>query len=738
MPIRIVDNTFTDIFSNDLSFYQANAGDKISLLVDIEANIQITENAQTTIQLNWIDQEFQLIGADSFLEEGFRLGDAITWELITIADGTIARTTAATVNFVDDFTMRVDTAFGATFDETLYNVRIYTTTRVHDDLVVDFNHALNNGSPTVNSLIDNETTSIKFVDLDSMIVTGTVNGALVGNQSGQYLVSGVIERMADAFNSRVYELTLVFVNSGALGSEWFDFGDCLRLSLDYKFFSLAGETANTPSLKWSDTANTGWFGQAFNTGIVDSTLTTGISAIDYAVETTEDIVFDTSATEFYLGAQYISIDPDRYKNKVDNQNTLGLLLNDYTALSTGIKTSIGGLYEIEINSINTVSTVTTVNITFRPLAGFDTLMSSFDEGDRLFYIWIKAGNVNHLAFNSQLTKEVDTELPLSMKTLSLNRHDNNTVVGTQYNAVRDTNTEDDLFFYGKMQATPFTTYTGVRFQILAKNSVTLEEFTLEEMFFDMSAVAIDSSGEYLLDISQGVANNLQSTNTKKTARLHKDSASSQFVLYYPFINNWRYWLTQSNASNDFYPNKNKDWVDYITGNWTLACRTRLEGAINYSKDLKLTISDYDTEPLISSVITYYRADGSPTTVLWEDEVMTVKATHTYTGYTAVSSWGEITIENLEGSPRWNSSTEVAFDGNVNNPLEPISGSTLTKTETTSETVLSCKLDTSKLDNLNYKFTSKIFLDVVVVIGFEFQDSQPVQDQVLDFLDTQNT
>jgi hypothetical protein len=736
MPIRIVNNTFTDIFSNDLGFYQSNAGDKVTLTVDIEANIQITEDAQTTIQLNWIDQELQLFSAKSYLEEGFRLGDSVDWLLITIADGSIFQTTSTTINYVDDNIMRVDDAFGSTFDETLYNIRILTS-RVHDDLVVNFNHALNDGAPSLNSLIDNEVTSIKFLALDAMSVAGTVNGSLVGNQSGQYLISGVITRAANAYSSRVYSLELVFVNSGVIDSTWFDFGDCLRLSLEYKFFSLSGETANVPSIKWSDNADTGWFGEAFNTGVIDSTLTTGISSIDYAVETTGNIVFDTSATEFYLGAQYVSTDPDRYKNKVSNQNTLSLLLNDYTALGTGVKTSVGGLYEIEVNSINTVSTVTTVNITFRPLSGFATLMDSFDVGDRLFYIWIKAGNVNHLAFNGQLTKAVNTELPLLMKTLSLNRHDNNTVIGTTANLVRSTNTEDDLFYYGKMQATPYTIFSGARFQIVAKNSSTLEEFILEEMFFDFSTVGIDANGEYLLDISQGVANNLQTTNTKKTARIYKDPLSNQFIIYYPFVNRWEYWLTQANASNDFYPNKNKDWVDYITGNWSIACRTRLEGDINYSKDLRLTIKDYDSESLISSVITYYRADGSPTTVLWKNEVMTIKATHTYTGYTAVSSWGEITIEDYEGSPRWNSSTEVAFDGNINNPLQAITGSYITSSSSTSETILSCNLDTSKLNNLNFKVTSKIFLDVVEAIGLVFQNEQGVQAQNEDFLDTQN-
>ena len=736
MPIKIVDNTFTDIFGNALTFYRANAGDKIIQTVDIEANIQVTESALISFQLNWIDNEIQLLGNTTFLDEGLRLGDSILWELYN-ADGTLHTSTADTISYLDDYTLRLTGTFGGYFDQSAYTMRVVTT-RALSDLEVNLNHVLQDGNATFNSLIDNELTIIKFVDVAGLSVAGTLNGALIGKQSGQYLISGSILRNADAFSSRQYTLTLTYIQSGAYKSEWFDFGSCLKLAIQYKFFSLPNETAHIPILKWSETADTGWFNEAYNVGVIDSTLTTGIDTLAYNLPTTTDIVINSTSSDLYIGAQYISTDPDYYKNKVDNQNDLGLLLDAYIPLAVGTYTSNGGLYTIDINSITLVVTTYTINITFTPLAGFDTLIESFEVGDRLFYIWVNAGTVNHLIFADQVYKSFSSELPLFVEGINYIRHDNLTEIATG-GTVLKTNTEDDLALYCKFGMTPFVVYNGIRTTIRAINSVTLEEFDLQTAFFSFSGAPIGSNGRYLIDSYQGVTNNLQSTSPKKTAHLVADGTSNFSTIYYPFLNNWRDWLAQTNASTDFYPNQNQNWVDYISGNWTIVNELSLEtDDVIYTKQFNLPISNYDTEPAITSVITYKREDATLTTSLFTDELMTVIATHTYTGYTAISSWGEITIEDFEGNPRWNSSTKVAYDGNPNNPLQPITGLYITSNATTSETILTYNIDTSKLTGSDFKVTSKIFLEVVTVIGFEFQNSEAVQGQTEIFLDTQNT
>lgn len=744
MPIKIVSNVYSDIFGNTFDYYQANAGDKITATTTIESNISVTEVAGLSVDINWIDDEFNLLGQVTWLSEGFRIGDSVDMEIWRKVDDVLVDTRTYTIDFVSDTVLRPDASIGGIFDHNDYWLRFTVTNRQHADLVVNLNHMLNDTSnSTLGSLIDGEITAIKFTDLDGMAELDVVNGVLLGNQSGQYLIDGTITRVADAHNSRVYELDLTFVQSGVYNSEWFSLGNCLKLATRYKFYSLPNEISNVTIIDQAFQANTGWFNTAYAQSEIDSTLVSGITSdIDYAQPTTVSFTIDTTSSALYLGAQYVSIDTDYYKNKTSNQNDLGLLLDAYEPLAVGTYTSNGGLYTIDVDNIDINGTETTVTITVTPLAGFETLFDGFDEGDRLFYIWCKAGNVNHLVYSGQLQKAYDAVLPLNPRYFTLNRHDNNTQVGTTTNEVTKTNTEDDLFIYSVFQVDANVIYKGVRCSIMALNSVTDDNFTLESVFFDFSTLQINSSGQYLIDMSQNVLNNLQSTSAKKVTTLVGDTVTDRATLYYPFINRWEYWLSQTNADADFYPNQNKNWINFISGDWSIICRIALETEdVSYQEDLEIPISDYDTETRIQPTIELYREGDdpfvdSPVTALFDGEIMTIKAIHGYDGFTAVSSWGEITIEDFEGQPRWNSSTVVDYDNNPNNPLSPITGTTITTTTSLSETVFTCKLDVSKLTNLDFKFTSKIFLDVVTVTGFIFQHDEAVITQSVEYLKPQ--
>lgn len=744
MPIKIVNSTYTDIFGNTLGFYQANAGDKVTATITIESNISITEVAGLSVDINWMDDEFNLLGANSWLSEGFRVGDTVDMEIWQKSTDTLYGTSTYTIDYVSDTVLRPSGSIGGIFDHNAYWLRFKVTNRQHSDLEVNLNHMLNNtNNSTLASLIDGEITAIKFLDLDGMAVNDVLNGVLIGNQSGQYLIDGEITRETDAHNSRVYTLVLNFIQSGVYDSEWFDLGNCLKLATRYKFYSLPNEISNVTIIDNSFTANTGYFNTPYNSGVSNSTLITPIAgSIDYAVPTTVEFIIESHSSELYLGAQYVSIDTDYYKNQTANQNELGLLLDAYVPLAVGTYLDTTGQYMIDVNSIDIDWLTYTINITITPLAGFETLFDSFDEGDRLFYIWCKAGTVNHLVYADQLEKAFEAVLPLNPRYFTLNRHDNNTEVGTQTNEVTKTNIEDDLFIYSVFQIDANTIYTGLRCSILAYNSVTLDEFTLESVFFDFSTLQINSSGQYLIDMEQQVLNNLQSTSAKKVTTLSNDLTTDRGTLYYPFVNRWEYWLSQTNANADFYPNQNKNWLNFINGDWSVICRISLETEdVAYQSDLDIPISDYDTETRIQPTIEFYREGDdpftdSPVTALFSGEIMTIKAIHGYNGYTAESSWGEITIETFEGQPRWNSSTEVAYDNNPNNPLSPITGTVITTTTSLSETVLTCSLDVDKLTDLDFKFTSKIFLSVVTVTGLIFQHDEPVVTQSVEYLKPQ--
>ena len=92
--------------------------------------------------------------------------------------------------------------------------------------------------------------------------------------------------------------------------------------------------------------------------------------------------------------------------------------------------------------------------------------------------------------------------------------------------------------------------------------------------------------------------------------------------------------------------------------------------------------------------------------------MRVTATHELLNgnvWNPLEVWGMITVEPFESGPRWICSSTLNGDGNLLNPLAPISGSTITITYPTSNVAkLECFFDPTKINLQNgCKFTSKI-------------------------------
>jgi hypothetical protein len=723
MGLKHISNTFTDTFGNVTTSYKANAGDKIVLTTVVEANILIQEDNINSFQIDWINYELQLLGKKSWKQEGFIIGDSVSLKIYKKADWTLEETRTFTVDAVNDTIIRFTSSMGSAFDKNSYILQL-STTRNFDELDFNLNHIDNSANPTYNSLIDGELTTVKFKDLNALSVSGTKTGLLIGKQSGQYLISSVLTRNTDAHNSRVYTIVSTFIQSGIYKEDWFSLGTCLKLCYKYSFYSVAGDISNLQTLEFSENANTGWFDEPFNTEVVNSTLTTGITSLDYATASNKTIVIDSSNSNLYLGACYISNDTTYYKNKVDNQKELSYLLNAYIPLAVGTYNDFNSGYTIEITSITTVGTVKTIEFDFTPL--FTTFIESRDIDDRLFYIWVRCGNINHLVFKDQLTKQVDSELPLSVdedETYFI-RHNINSETDV-LKTLTKSNIEDDLAFRSVFNFTNGDIWNSVKLSIIAYNNVTFEEFDLDKVFFDLSNAPVNSSGQYLLNEFQSVGNDLPSTSLKKQAHLTSDLINDVWTIYYPFINNWKYWETQINAPNDFYPNQNNNWLNFMTGDWSIATKiTRSSNETDYTYRKSLPISDYNTEPLINTTFELYTSDNTLVTAIISGEVMTLNAIHDHTTITGSSFWGEITIEETESSPRYLLSTIIDFDNNSNSPITPISGTKLTTVTVGNITTFSCLLDSNKL-NKDAKITSKIYI-VGDYEGVEFENGDVIQ------------
>lgn len=706
MSTRIVSNSFEDIFGNVTSFYKANAGDKITLTTEIEATIAVTEDISNNISFNWIDGELLLNGGKSWITEGFKVGDTASI-LAYNQDGTINTTIYITIDYLDNVRLSASGGLGTYFDDTNLTIRVLNTSRTFEDLEIYFNHIQNDvQAPSFDSLIDLEKTKIFFKNIDALAVSGTLNAELIGNQSGQYVISSVITRLADVGIYKKYSIETTFINAGILLKSSFDNGNCLKLCLGYNFYAESGNKNGISTLNYFDNANTGYFNQAYNNESSNSILTQGVSTIAYNQETTFDIIVNTSETEFSLGCSYISIDETYYKNKITSQIELSDLLNQQV-LAVGTISSANGDFEIEVNTITTVGTIHTINVTFRPLTGFDTFIENRSQDDRKFLLWLKAGNVNHIVFEDNLTKVYESELPLNTSIFTLIRHDDNTTSSTQQ-TINKVNKEDDLAFYSEFSLTTNQTYLGVKASIVAYNSITLDEFELESVFFDFDNAQI-LSGQYLLNESINVSNNLPSSSNKKTAILTNTTGDA--TLYYPFVVRWEDWLSQTNANVSFYPNQNKDWLNYISGNWKVYCKISLDTDESiYTERLELPIYDYNSEPDITTTIEIYDENNNLVNALISGQIMRIKAIHNFVLSPDINSWGQITLESFEDQPRYLISTIIDADNNI--PLKPITSTTASMTINTFDVTIECYLDTNLLTDTSYSISSKVFTDSV--------------------------
>jgi hypothetical protein len=285
------------------------------------------------------------------------------------------------------------------------------------------------------------------------------------------------------------------------------------------------------------------------------------------------------------------------------------------------------------------------------------------------------------------------------------------------------NVEDDFGWIGKWRWVKKAIVTYVRVGVQAYNTSTGASFTLQQNNFSLNNIPQETSGleAYILDETQAVNSTLPTTSVKRQIRLKRDTSLDQLIeygvsLYFPYLYRWEYWLQLMNVSPDFYPDEQtRNWVPYgNTGNWTLRLFVEYDmNGLAYEHHETLQIKDYDSDPNIVQDIQLFRADPLQNVqVIIEGEQMKIVATNTnLNGDTWIpdSTWGMITIEPTESSPRWISSTAIDFDGNTLNPLTPLSGLRCDLTFPSPDVArLECNFDPSKIDlSAGVKITAKI-------------------------------
>ena len=739
MPVIIENSEYSNAFGYTGSTYVSNAGDVTTLELTVAEQIRVStlNNPFTFDPLLYILTS----PAVSWLDEGIRSGDLVYIARYT-ASGNLSHSHTATVTSVTDTELNVDSWVNNLFyDIGAGDLMVVTpvvsvggAVRRREDLLLEFNHSLNNQAGSGSSLIDGELTRSFFSNLSALGIGGTQSGAIVGNESGQFLQSTDIEYLgtnADGFNQ--YTITFVFANSGIYDQEWFALGNCLKVFVRGLWSSKVGEVFDRVEFTYDNQANTGWFNEANNVSIATGgSVVNTFAELEYNVSPNtvsfEVDLAGTNIADLAMGGAYVSTDDAYYKNQIYNQENLTYLLPTTTIVATNTYTSNSGVgsysganWEITVNSITPSGGNAIINLDWSCNSSLQTFFESREADDRLFYLWVKIGNTNHLVYSNQLTKELPVGGALTMNSdYGFLDHSQNTtsIAGDHVGFVGDT--EDDIAYYGTFNLElNKQTYNSINLRVEAYNTVSEDKFTLQQTNFSFGGVTYQSStGKYLLNETSTINTELPTTSNKKDARVTLtgvDTVSDyEVAVYYPFLLNWKYWLPLEGVSTDFAPNENQNWEQYDnTGNWTIRMVVELDdGGLAFIHENTLIDNPYNNNADVTTTIELQRqSDNSVVTIIPEGEQLFIESTHVLTtgNWDVQKIWGMITVEPKEGAPRWISSTIVAYDNNSNNPLTPISGLLCQISYISATTIkLKCKFDPNKLDTTNgVKITAKI-------------------------------
>jgi hypothetical protein len=256
-------------------------------------------------------------------------------------------------------------------------------------------------------------------------------------------------------------------------------------------------------------------------------------------------------------------------------------------------------------------------------------------------------------------------------------------------------------------------FTAINCRVIAVNTVTNDSFILEQKNFDLTTLPTLTDGTKPINFNETPPNtNLlkipflsEMTRTRLYRNTAFDTTPSYGVqLKYPMLMRWEDWISQPNASIDFFGVNTKDWEAYQdVANWEIqhVIGFATEDG-EYQNPLTIPIRTYD-DASIDYTIEFFKVDDTPLTTPIND-ICKIKVTHDLADVDSLT-WGEITVEQFENAPRWFISTTYDHT-DINSPLQPLSGETkLKKTITSTQVILECLFDGRILNIPN--FTSRI-------------------------------
>ena len=610
------------------------------------------------------------------------------------------------------------------------------------------------------SLIDGSLNRFEVQDLSGLTIGNSISLGQLNNKSGGLITDVELTYVADASDgwkdwSISYKLfQSVIIKDGFSEPNAYDNADCVAPIVEVLAFAQYGNangvlTEKTENLE----ANTGGFNENYNGGVNNYPVTgiswtdangSSISAMDYSgtsnfVATITAPNQDTVNSVYNIGLCFRPVDSSIYQNKTTHLGD-NLLVNapdvdflhsltpDLTVYQ-GYQNQDGAQWDLTNLQFTQSGGVLTVSGTVVPNAAAQAYFVNFPDGERLTTIWVGIGNY-------QLTGQLSDRV----HTLIFNEDNIDApTVGVQIpNVVNEflfdhggiditnadkpqTTTEDNLLYKSDFLLVDNVEYTGIRASIEAYNTVTEEIFQLENALFSFSNV-VNINGQFQPNFSFNRNFNLPPSSDKNKIELVRKANLDVAGFYglqlrYGWLNDWRYWLEQSNVDNDFFDltepfdGKNKNWQRFSnSGDWIirLSYYTIVDGIEDFNH-YEVGIRPYEDDINVTESRSFVvNSTGQTPTALLNNEEHTMTSVLTWNA-NYLNPWAEVTIEDKESGNRWLISSVEDHGGVSQNPLQPITGQTkLDMVIASNVATLQCIIDTNLIDVNNVCITVRIY------------------------------
>jgi len=647
-----------------------------------------------------------------------------------------------------------------------YDIGSIRKTSRPEEIELFFNLA-QNGSSNQASVVNGQVNRFKHI-LPTTSNFSPVQMTQLNNPSGSYFKEVYIEQTQDLGATTEWKINYKFmqwgfVEDGYTEPDYYDASDCLAPIGLIKVFANAGNQNGVLEKETSNNiGNTGGFDESLNGGanlftkqsmeFYDS-FGNVIDGIDYSGECTFKAVVATpngqtpgSLHGCNLGLVYRPDDSDVYSNStfslgstlmVNAPETLFLIdgsvdSNTYTGETSPANNNAG--FDFSDISMTNVGTTVEIEGKITPTSGANSYFSAIPDGSRKMTMWLSIGNgqsdlvlnrpniddkVSLILFDGDTIDApiVGVQIP-NVLTEELYDHGGNLITD---NSVDNTTTEDDVLYVSDFLLPIDTAYSGMRMKISAYNSTNDDEFTLENYYISFDGLVVQND---IIQVNETISRNFNlppSTDRNHISIFRKDSLDTAgyagYQLQYGFLNDWRYWLSQSNVNSDFYnisePNNgyNKNWQNFYSGDWLLRLSyfTELNGVEDYNYyPFKIRPYEDDIDVTTSTTFTVLSSGVNPTQLV-DNELIQIQVVFTWNQLFA-DEWVEFTVEDYESGNRWVISSYLD-QGNVSsNPLKPISGNTKIDVSGTGTNVLTCKanIDTSIISSNTVSLSYRVY------------------------------